>query len=230
MQSSVRSRIDDPELVARRRAQLIPAAIKHFSDAGYHHTTVKEIADTAGVSAGLVYQYVPDKQDLLFIALQHIVQRNLEEIPAAVEGVEDPVRRLYLSVQAYTRVIAANREAVVLTYRETKSLKPEYIRVMQQLELKTNALIAEEIDGCVRAGYLTATNTELLVYRIIMGAHTWALKYWRLKKIVSLEQYTEENIHSCWTVLLTASGAARYRRANGETGAGKAAASRSKAL
>lgn len=206
----VKSLVDDPKLVAKRRGQLVQAAITLFSRVGYYAATVKDIADEAGVSAGLVYQYVPDKQDLLFLALLHITQRNKEEIPAALEGVDDPLLRLYLSIDAYTRIIAANRQAVLLTYRETKSLKPEYIERMKELELETNALIANCIQDCIEAGYLANTNTELLVYRIITGAHTWALKYWRLPKIISLDMYLEESIHSCWTALLLAKGQRHY--------------------
>ena len=170
----------------------------------------RSIADEAGVSAGLVYQYVPDKQDLLFLALLHIVQRNKEEIPAALEGVEDPLARLYTAIDAYTRVIAANQQAVLLTYRETKSLKPEYIRRMKELELETNGLIGECVDDCIRAGYLANSNVELLVYRIITAAHAWALKHWRLPKIVSLDDYLEQAIHACWTALLLPKGTRRY--------------------
>ena len=206
----VKSLVDDPELVARRRAQLVDAAITLFTRVGYYLATVKEIADEAGVSAGLVYQYVPDKQDLLFLALQHIVQRNKEEIPAALESISDPVARLHVSIDAYTRVIDANRRAVLLTYRETKSLKPEYIERMKELELETNGLIADCVDDCIRAGYLANTNVELLVYRIVTAAHAWALKHWRLAKIVSLDEYLEQAIHACWTTLLLPKGTQRY--------------------
>jgi AcrR family transcriptional regulator len=206
----VKSLVDDPELVARRRAQLVHAAITLFTRVGYYPATVKDIADEAGVSAGLVYQYVPDKQDLLFLALQHIVQRNKQEIPAALDGVVDPLARLHISIDAYTRVIAANRHAALLTYRETKSLKPEYIEQMKHLELATNALIGSCVEECIAAGYLATTNVELLVYRIITAAHAWALKHWRLSKIVSLDEYLEQGIHACWTALLLPRGTQRY--------------------
>lgn len=206
----VKSLVEDPELVARRRGQLVQAAITLFSRVGYYAATVKDIADEAGVSAGLVYQYVPDKQDLLFLALLHIVQRNKQEIPAALEDVEDPLARLHISIEAYTRVIAANQQAVLLTYRETKSLKPEYIERMKDLELETNALIADCVADCINAGYLANTNIELLVYRIITGAHAWALKHWRLPKIVSLDEYLAQSIHACWTPLLLHKGTRRY--------------------
>lgn len=216
MHNNVKSIVDDPELVAKRRTQLVEAAIGLFSRVGYYVATVKDVADAAGVSAGLVYQYVPDKQDLLFLCLLHIVERNKSEIPAALEGVKDPLSRLTAAIEAYTRVIAANRKAVLLTYRETKSLKPEYVELMKRMELETNALIATCVDDCVKAGYLTPTHTELLVYRIITGAHAWALKHWRLRSIVTLDQYIEHSIHSCWTALLTPMGRKRYEQMSRE--------------
>lgn len=214
----VKSLVEDPLLVAKRRAQLVAAAITLFTRVGYHAASVKDIADEAGVSAGLLYQYVPDKQDLLFLALQHIVRRNKEEIPAGLQGVEDPLARLYTAIEAYTRVIATNRQAVLLTYRETKSLKPEYIERMKQLELETNGLIGECVEACIRAGYLAPTNVELLVYRIIVAAHAWALKHWRLQKIVSLDDYLEQAIHACWMALLLPKGTRRYEELYREGG------------
>ncbi|MEO8751834.1 MAG: TetR/AcrR family transcriptional regulator [Casimicrobiaceae bacterium] len=210
MLENVKSTVDDVELVVRRRAQLVQAAITLFSRVGYHMATVKDIADEAGVSPGLIYQYVPDKQDLLFLALLHICQRNKEEIPAKLKGTDDPISRLHVAIDSYTRIIAANQQAVVLTYRETKSMKREYIDTLKRMELETNALIANCIDECIRAGHLERVNVELLVYRIITGAHAWALKYWRLSKIVSLDEYLEKSIHSCWTTLLTPKGRRRY--------------------
>jgi hypothetical protein len=118
--------------------------------------------------------------------------------------------RLYISIDAYTRVIAANQHAVLLTYRETKSLKREYIERMKQLELETNALIADCVVECIRAGYVANTDVELLVYRVIVAAHAWALKHWRLSKIVSLDDYIEQGIHACWTALLLPKGTQRY--------------------
>jgi len=202
--------VDESSLVTRRRAQLVKAAIKLFSRMGYHAATVKDIADEAGVSAGLMYQYVSDKQDLLFLALQHIVQRNKEEMPLALKGVEDPIARLYRAIDAYTRVIAANQQAVLLTYRETKSLKPEYIEQMKELELETNQLITECVTDCIRAGYLAQTHEELLVYRIIVAAHAWPLKHWRLRHIVTLDEYLEQAIHAPWMGLLLPRGTSRY--------------------
>jgi AcrR family transcriptional regulator len=200
----------DPHLVAKRRSQLIQAAISVFSEVGYHAATVKDVADEAGVSAGLIYQYVPDKHELLFLCLMHIVERNKEEIPSVLRNIKEPMARLHASIDAYARVIAANPSAVQLTYRESKSLKREHIDTLKRMELETNALIANCIDECVRAGLMMEMNVELVVYRIITTSHGWDLKHWRLSKIVSFDEYLDQSIHACWSPYLTAKGKRRF--------------------
>ena len=202
---------------AARRAQLVSAAITVFSRVGFHRATVKEITSTAGMSAGLPYQYVQDKHDLLFLALQHIVEANRRELPSAIASSSEPLLRLARAIDAYTRVIALNRRAVLLTYRETKSLRQEDAEAIKRMELETNALIATCVEQCVRSGVLRPHHTELLVFRIIVAAHAWALKNWRLRSIVTLDQYIEQCIHACWYPLLTPRGRRRWQRLRSET-------------
>ena len=86
MPNSVKAIVENPEMVRERRRQLVAAAITLFNRQGYFSTTVKDIAKEAGFSAGLIYHYVLDKQDVLFLALQQIVETNKEQIPAALRG------------------------------------------------------------------------------------------------------------------------------------------------
>jgi AcrR family transcriptional regulator len=51
-----------------RRDQIIAAAAGCFARAGYHATTMADIAEAAGVSKGTPYLYFPSKE-ALFIAL-----------------------------------------------------------------------------------------------------------------------------------------------------------------
>ena len=195
-----------------RRKQLVTAAIALFNRQGFYSTTVKDIAREAGFSAGLVYQYVGDKQDVLFLALQKIVETNKERIPAALKDAPDPMARLIGAIDAYCRVLDANSDAVLLTYRETKSLKKEHKETLKRLERETNAMLSECIEQCVTKGYLAVAKTELLTYHIVAVAHAWALKNWRLREITTLDEYIRLNVHSAWQACLTPKGRRHYAR------------------
>lgn len=55
-----------------RRAEILAAALRVFSEVGYTKATTKRIADAAGLrSPGLIYWYFPNKQELLRAVFFH---------------------------------------------------------------------------------------------------------------------------------------------------------------
>jgi len=203
-----RSRSADQQVQRGRRRlnQIIESAIKLFSKRGYHLTSVKDIADAGGVSAGLIYQYVKDKQDLLFFSLQRIVELNRRRMPSAIATVENPLEQLISVYRAYCEVIAENREAVLLTYRETNSLDREYRDRLKSMELETNELISGCLRAAINAGYIVPVNVELTTYQLVMMAHTWALKHWRLGELMDHQIYMRESLLIMLPGILTHSG------------------------
>jgi AcrR family transcriptional regulator len=206
----VKSQVEDPGLINQRRAQFVKMAITLFCRKGYHVTTVKEIAQAAGVSPGLIYQYVTDKEDILFLALQFIVHTTKQVVPAGISKVDQPILKFVAAFKEYCQVMDENRHAVVLTYRETKSLTPEHREAIKNMELETNELIADCVKACISAGYFRMINVELFVYQAIMIAHTWALKHWRLHEVTTIEDYIRINLDNLLNSVLTKEGWRHY--------------------
>jgi TetR/AcrR family transcriptional regulator, cholesterol catabolism regulator len=121
----IKTTVDDPVLLARRRKQITDASIQVFRRLGYHPATIRDVAKQADVSVGLIYQYIGDKEDLLFLSLVEILSDYKKGIPRALEGIFDPLERLCTAVRAYCRVHDAPEAATVLAYRETASLRKE---------------------------------------------------------------------------------------------------------
>ena len=212
--ASDRGRGTDPKAQRGRRRlnQIIESAIKLFSQRGYHLASIKDIADAGGVSAGLIYQYVKDKQDLLFLSLQRVVELNRKRIPSAIATTENPLEQLISAYRAYCEVIADNRAAVLLTYRETNSLDREYRDRIKHMELETNELISDCLRAAVAAGYMVPVDIELTTYQLVMIAHTWALKHWRLGELMDQQAYMRESLLILLPGILTQSGQAILSR------------------
>ncbi|MBV7484866.1 TetR/AcrR family transcriptional regulator [Bordetella sp. BOR01] len=212
-QGTVKSKVDAPELVAKRRSQFINAAIDLFGQHGYHVTTIREIAQAAKVSIGLIYQYVEDKEDILFLALLTVLDTYAQEIPKALEGLEDPLERFRAAVHAYCHVNDSNANATVLAYRETKSLRKERRVAIQQKELDSNALIAACIQDCIDAGIFEKTiDIELMTYQLVMFSHAWALKSWRFRGMMSVDTYVDRGLDLMLGPVLTVRGRRVYQR------------------
>ena len=108
----ITSIVEDPELVQRRRKEIVAAATELFSKQGFYRTTIKEIAALAGISSGLVYQYVREKDDVLLLVILDVVEAYAREIPRALEGLDDPIERLVATIGAYCRVVDKRRAFV----------------------------------------------------------------------------------------------------------------------
>lgn len=177
-----------------RRQQIFSAALRCFEKNGYHQTSIIEIATTAGISSGLMYQYFADKRDLLYQVILEILERYNRDIPSALKGISDPLLRLQAASIAYYRVIDSRVSATLFAYRETGSLDHDQRAALKEKEIQTNQLIMGRVLECVDAGYCIDVNPELAAYWIINSAHAWGLKHWRLSKIISFENYVRESL------------------------------------
>ena len=222
--SEVATHVEDTALVERRRAQIVVAATELFAKNGFYRTTIKEIAKLAGISPGLVYLYVREKEDVLLLVLLQVVEGYATEIPKATEGIDDPLLRLMQTVDAYCRVVDRHSAATVLAYRSTKSLSIKRREIIQNRELETNTIVVEAIEGCMNAGLIRRVNVDVLTYQLVLVAHGWALKSWYLRSRVSLDDYIAASIENLLTGVMSDKGHGRFEatlqrlKNNSETG------------
>nr|AFK33040.1 putative transcription regulator [Variovorax sp. DB1] len=181
-------------LVEARRQQILTAALDLFGTKGFHRTTTQDLADSADVSVGLIYQYFKDKEDLLAAAIGQIFDAYLTEIPLAVEAAADPLSRFRAAVHAYCRVIDEHREAALLGYRETRSLSKTATKGLMAKETQSTALIAERVTECIDAGVFRPVDVAMLTYHIVVFVHSWALNSWRLKGQFKREDYVDVGV------------------------------------
>src|SRR5581483_1047209 len=81
------------EVRAARREQIIAAALACFARAGYHATTMADVATQAGVSKGTPYLYFESKE-ALFLALHEAWDCGLaDRVDAAVAALTEADRR-----------------------------------------------------------------------------------------------------------------------------------------
>jgi len=204
----VASLVTDARLVEERRGQILRAAVKLFSDKGYYTTTISQIAREAGMSTGLIYQYFGDKDDILLLSLKLVLETYEKEIPPRLEGIKHPVERLCMALWAYCTIVDGLREATVLAYRSTKSLRADRRALVKEDETRTNRLLQACLRACISGGYMRQVNEYLLVYQYVGFCHAWALKHWALRAKFSLGKYVAQGIGLLVEPFLTAKGRA----------------------
>lgn len=162
-----------------RRRQLLDAAVAVMERTGFHQMSMQALADEAQVSVGLFYKYFGSKEDILLAAIVDILEAFRDQLrPAMDEAGDDPVMQLIAGFRQYTTVVDANRDAVVLTYRESRTLDADGRDRIKELEIDTVAPMRDAITAGMDAGLMRAGDADLVAFDLMMLAHGWALKHW----------------------------------------------------
>ncbi|HMB20583.1 MAG TPA: TetR/AcrR family transcriptional regulator [Spirochaetota bacterium] len=93
------------DILNLRRSQLTKAAYQVVSKKGYYNFTIKDIANEAGLSTGLVHYYFKDKQDLLLTLLKEINSNVRHLLDMEIRESSDPRDKLDIFItQAFNIV------------------------------------------------------------------------------------------------------------------------------
>jgi AcrR family transcriptional regulator len=77
-----------------KREAIFKAALRVFSQKGVANTTIKEIADAAGIGKGTIYEYFNSKDDIIKASFEHIMMQATKNIKEQVEGIDDPIKQI----------------------------------------------------------------------------------------------------------------------------------------
>ncbi|MGH2685777.1 MAG: TetR/AcrR family transcriptional regulator [Actinomycetota bacterium] len=128
----------NPEI---RREQIVDAAERVFQGRDPAEVTFEEIAEAAGVSRGLVYNYFGDKQGLVAAVYVRGMQRLDDRLADAVEGTDDlgeeRLRRIADAYLAFARDSAWGIASVVgsnsaLTHPEAREARRRIERLAER--------------------------------------------------------------------------------------------------
>ncbi len=131
----ISTNIKKPELVERRRMQILRAAMALFGKNGYHATTMREVCKRAKVNMGSFYDYFGSKQDILVYIYKEMMYggKIFEKAFAGrnVSGWDDlePFLRSMM-LASWKRY----KNSIQLLYRETISLDKKTMREVLQIE------------------------------------------------------------------------------------------------
>ncbi|WP_353510560.1 TetR/AcrR family transcriptional regulator [Intrasporangium sp.] len=181
--------------IQRRRSEILTAAVQLFQEDGYHSTTTHAVAERAGISVGLIYQYFGNKEDLLRAAIVDILADFRDRVPAAMaQAGSDPEARIRMGFRTLVEVIDEKPEATVLSYRESMTLSKEGRDEIKALEVETAEPFRRALLDGMASGDFRDIDADLVVHNLLLTAHGWALKQWRLSRWLDLDAYVEREL------------------------------------
>ena len=209
-------RVDEAVRAARfssRRRQLLDAAVRVMERTGYHRMSMQSLADEARVSVGLIYTYFGGKQDVLLATVIDILEAFRDRLePAMTAAGDDPIDRFVAGFRRYAEIIDENRDAALLTYRESRTLTAEGRARIKELEVTTSAPLRSALVEAVDAGVIAECDVDLVTYDALLLAHGWALKHWRFGGRFGVDQYARAQLRLLLGGLIVPEQRDRYAR------------------
>jgi AcrR family transcriptional regulator len=174
--------------VQRKREQIVLAAIRVFSEKGYHETTLRDLSKETGISHGNIYDYIASKEDILFLIHQFIADQIDSELTGVTKEIDDPVEKLYEMVRCEFRFIYKWEDAILLLYQEGHVLRGEYLHNLLKREQDHYAKYETVLEECIERQRLPACNVRVIATFIKTMIDSLAVKRWNLKKHASYSE------------------------------------------
>jgi AcrR family transcriptional regulator len=137
--------IKKPELVTKRRHQIMRTAMELFRKNGYHATTMREICAKSRVNMGSFYDYFGGKEDILVFIYKEMMYET-----GSFDGLIDRDVLGWDDLEPFLRIILLeswnkNKKSIQLMYRETIALDKNTLRAVMGIESDFVKWIAEKL-------------------------------------------------------------------------------------
>jgi AcrR family transcriptional regulator len=151
------------QLIEARRNQILDAAAAVFAEKGFHHATTKDIARTAGVSEGTIYNYFDSKADLLIGIMTRLAELETldEELMGALQG---DVHDFFIAMFRHRMGRIQQGQEMLQAVLPEVMVNPELReRFYQQYVLRIATLLEQYLQARIELGHIRSVNVPLAV-------------------------------------------------------------------
>ncbi len=133
---------------AKRRNQILEAAVMCFLERGYHQTGVRDIAARAGVSLGNLYNHFRGKHDVL-VEIAILERREMEPFLKILNSDAPAPKVIRKFIKAYAKYLAAPDNVIL-----TLEISSEAVRQpdIAQLFVENRSSLTEALEAVVKRG------------------------------------------------------------------------------
>ena len=159
---------------AKRRNQILEAAVICFLERGYHQTGVRDIANKAGVSLGNLYNHFGGKHDVL-VEIAMLERSDLDQFLGILESKAPAPTVLRKFMRAYAKYLAVAENVILTLEISSEALRQPDIA---QLFMENRAKLTRALEAVVSRGIKDADlravpdtfQTSQLVIEVLEGS------------------------------------------------------------
>ena len=173
-----------------RRTDILTAAERLFSQAGYHRTSMRDLARAVNLQGGSLYTHISSKEDVLW----EIVTRAADQFLAGAASVSpdlSPAERLAALVAVHLAVIAREIQHATIFFEEWRFLSPERRAAILDRRDEYQAYFRRAIEDGVASGDFRVEDPHLGTL-FVLSSLNWTCQWYRPDGRLSLEELTHQ--------------------------------------
>ena len=161
-----------------RRDELLELAAVMFAERGLRATTVRDIADSAGILSGSLYHHFSSKEEMVDELLRGFLDWLFERYQQIVATEPNPLERLKGLFMASFEAIEDRHAQVVIYQDEAKRLSShERFSYVDERNKEQRKMWVDVLNQGIEEGYFRPDIDVDLVYRFIRDT-TWVSVRW----------------------------------------------------
>ena len=161
-----------------RRDELLQLAAEMIAERGLRATTVRDIADAAGILSGSLYHHFSSKEEMVDEVLRDFLNWLFDRYQQILDREANPLQRLRGLFLASFDAIEHRHAQVVIYQDEAKRLSgQERFSYVEERNRQQRKMWVDVLQQGIEEGYLRADLDVDLVYRFIRDT-TWVSVRW----------------------------------------------------
>ena len=162
-----------------RRAEMVAAAAKLFSQRGYHGTSMQHLADALGLQRGSLYAHIGSKEELLFDVVNDGADRILERGERAFNADALASDRLQRLLVGHIETAIEHLDAATVFLNEWRYLSVDLKELIQAKRDHYEALVRQIIDEGIAGGEFRSDANVRFAARLVLSAGNWTYAWYR---------------------------------------------------
>lgn len=157
-----------------RERQILDAAVRVFSEHGYHNASMDEISDVAGVSKPMIYAYLGSKEDLFAACIHREAASLLEAVTSGVRAELPPDMQLWHGLRAFFQFVGDHRESWRVLHRQAISQGGPFSEELLAMRSRAINLVDALLVRTATKKGLDENSTEALAAALVGAAESLA--------------------------------------------------------
>jgi len=166
-------------IMSPRRAELVAAATRLFSQRGYHGTSMKDLADSLGMLKGSLYAHIGSKEELLYDVVADGAERFLTRARAADALEGSASERLEAFLVGHIETAIEHLDAATVFLNEWRYLSDDLRADVQGKRDIYEGLVRAIVTDGISSGEFRLDADVAMTARLVLSAGNWVYAWYR---------------------------------------------------